>query len=267
MSYSINDSNKLHELVGRIKQIKESHKVNSIEEVFKIPLGENVSMQEKYFVRTGLLSLYKNREMTFDSSLEARQSDTFHGGLIELNKQFTNKVIENVVSITFTGFYPSLIINHKAEISTMIGHAEIYEEVYNTYKNASSEQKKDQAYKDIKEYVNVTFGILANNKPGRLIRSAIDMVSIPRKGRMIIQALLNEFEGHYIYADTDSVYFSRYNEIEDRLQEHLDRVLKKNKYFGVEIEKYDMGLFIAKKRYLLIDEHGNRIYKGLKVIS
>jgi len=253
------------ELIKRANQIANQHKFDSLLDIFKIDL-QDLHIVEKFFITTCVLCIHKNGYLKIEN-IDCDEGKSYIGGLVELNDKFKNKVIENLTSVEFLSIYPSLILNHKEEICNIEGFKSVYEDIFNSYRELSIEDKKQDHAQEAKKYMNMVFGMLGSSCPDSYFKSKINLSSITLKAKMILKSLISKFEGHWVYADTDSIYFARYEEIEFRLEEELNKIMDRYNYLKADVEIHGYGIFIAKKKFLLVERDCSRKVKGLRIVS
>jgi DNA polymerase elongation subunit (family B) len=82
---------------------------------------------------------------------------------------------------------------------------------------------------------------------------------------MALTKITKEFAGHWIYADTDAIYFYNFKEIESRFKEFIrTNRLTANYNFDYETDK--SGMFIGRKKYIIKDiKTGAITLKGIRL--
>lgn len=253
-------------LLALFQEIITHNNFNSLSEIFEYSFNsemEHISkLSEVYYLRTLLLINFLEGSLIIDDNLKKEKVSSFKGGLTVLNEKLKNKVINGITELTLDNFYPSLILGKNQELSNLRGHRKALEEsfLFYTQSNLDPDSEVVQA---AKQYLNFTFGMLGSNK--NFITPRINPKTIANKGRMVMRQLTNEFEGHAIYTDTDSIYFCRYSEIQDRLDDYLKKLHQKNPYYQFTFNSHQSGIFLGKKKFLLMKGEYNS--KGLRIVT
>lgn len=253
------------QLMGTAIQIANENSFKDPIDVFKLDLERYddtiESYVEKYYIYMAVL-LFNKYKVVQKTSNNVVQSEPIQGGLIELNPRLSERIINNVLEVSINGFYPTLMINSEIELANYNGFKEIFSDIYKSYKNSN---KTLEHVQEAKTFINASYGMLSSNRLGAYVKPNIDMSSITRKARMIMNILLSEFPGHYIYVDTDTIFFARYEEIEFRLEELLDTLREKYK-LNIDITLHDTAIFLKKKKYLILEKGSVKYSKGIKTI-
>lgn len=243
--------------------IYRDNEINTIQDIFNIEISlDDFTFIEKFYLQSCLMVFHKYGSI--EKIPTSVKVESHLGGLVEINKRFSGKMIEGVTKVSFDSLYPSMILSEEEELCNLKGLREVYEDLFLDYKKNKDGSDK---YERIKEYINSMYGILGTLKPNSLIKTNIDTSIITRRSMYLLSTLKREFEGHYIYIDTDSIYFLRYNEIKDRLDEELDKMITRNKYLTYEITHHNKGIFLHKKKHILFDEDGSLKTMGIKSIQ
>lgn len=243
--------------------IYRDNEINTIQDIFNIEISlDDFTFIEKFYLQSCLMVFHKHGSI--EKIPTSVKVEPHLGGLVEINKRFSEKMIDGVTEIEFNSLYPSMILSKEEELCNLKGLREVYEDLFLDYRENKDGSDK---YERIKEYINSMYGILGTLKPNSLIKTNIDTSVITRKARHLLSTLKREFEGHYIYIDTCSIYFLRYNEIKDRLGEELDKITTRNKYLTYNINHHNKGIFLAKKKHILFEEDGNLKTKGIRSIQ
>jgi|GEM_PF-3970618 len=254
---------KQQNLLSKSFELYDNNDINSLSDIFKIDI--DLDLIEEFYIRTCILSYYKyGRVDTVDTVDTIVHSTSLGGGLVELNHQFSEKIIENVVSVSFNSLYPSTLLNIEEEFSNIVGLNRIYEDVFLEYTRCKRDGESDS--KIYIKYINSMYGILGSRDPKSYIKCNFDISRISRKSSYLMSKLKREFEGHYIYIDTDTIYFYKFNEIEERLIGKLQEISSENKYLSYDITEYNKAIFMKKKKYLLFPEEIDLISKGLRIV-
>lgn len=150
------------------------------------------------------------------------------------DKLFSDKIIWNIVE--FPILFDFILKN---------------KESFRTYNN----EKVDML---IKGFLNYTYGAINNAKS--FIR-CINNDKIASTGRKILNFFIETYPQHIIYADTDTIFFSAFEEIKNGIEEKMKEI-----DLPYEISNHLHFLFLTKKRYMIIDSDDVK-FKGLKSID
>ncbi len=230
-----------------------------------------------------------------------RAEETYIGGYVKEPKK---GISENIAVFDFRSLYPSIIVTHNIDPSTLIiGECEGMEKVPELNYCFSNEKKgfipyilerlikrrseikqqikicEDEEEKKILNVKQKALKILANSFYGymgypraRWYRKEC-AESVAAFARMYIKKVMKiaeeKFNFEVIYGDTDSLFVIVPKENISRVvKEFLNHV--NNSLPGIiELEFegfYKRGIFVTKKRYALIDENDRIIVKGLEFV-
>lgn len=198
------------------------------------------------------------------------------GGLCELNPRYTDRWI-SFHRMEFTSFYPNelrKILKNQTHLRPNISNFKKVFDLAMTIRNQMSIQYMNtsthsEARRKLKYFINATFGMLSSPDSPLRFYSDYDTGSVPvnlnhiitRNTRMLLTLIKNEHPNHAFYVDTDCIHFRHFNEIRDRIL----AIKNDNRYSGHHFSIYGpyQGMFMAKKKYLYIDD-GKVILRGIK---
>lgn len=154
---------------------------------------------------------------------------------IYLNSKYTEKVCQNIKSLTFSSFYPILLIklidNHIITLDN-----EKYYIVFKYLYTNKSQFKNTNNYFIVKIFINYFYGILSSDKITKLNSKNFENFDIYQF--IIYDEIKNKLKNDLIYLDTDTFYyFGDYDwsfDIPYKI-ENVDQLLifRKKKYFEV----------------------------------
>ena len=180
-----------------------------------------------------------------------RSSKNSYNSKVWVNEKYVNSTISNLEIITFNLVYPNLI-TEIAE-TNLNNFNEVYSKIIKIYYLNKNES--------IKKYINMAYGCLQN--PDCMIYSK-NMYLIPMKLNNLLNIILSEFKDHIVYIDVDQIFFRNFDEIKERFENYFKN---KNKYnLSYYSEKSNLGLFIAKKKYV-IEKNGIIKIRGMKYFN
>jgi len=234
------------------------HKENptSIDDVFKIHI-ENEKFDESYFIRTILLLIHqKGVVKKIDGGKTIEESI---GMRVELNNIYKNCYIENITKVLFGDVITNMFLSQEGELFNYEGSMDMYASVFEEYRKTNSMK--------IKKYINSMYGVLMSKSPDSYLLPIISPRSIVLKLNNFLLRVEQEFGGHHVYTDSDSIYFCRFHEISTRFSAFVDEYISNHvdyKYLSYSIDGYPNGsIFTGKKKFII---NGYRV-KGIKVIT
>ncbi|HPR41909.1 MAG TPA: DNA-directed DNA polymerase [Candidatus Methanofastidiosa archaeon] len=230
------------------------------------------------------------------SELAKRYNDTYEGAYVV---EPVKGIHDNIFYFDFRSLYPSIIIGHNVDISTLdcecckdnmapTGHCfcrnvegfipHILETLLNERIRIKSEMKNSSGMRYESLYSQQwALKILANSFYGYLgyprsrWYSKESAESITAWGRQYINKVIGiarERGMEVVYGDTDSLFVKSKGKDMEKAREFLDFV-NDNLPESMELEMegfYKRGVFVTKKKYALIDEDGKITTKGLEVV-
>ena len=255
------------ELLVKAFRLYNQNSFQNLIDIFKIDL-EDLHRVEKFYIQTCLL-LYKKHNSVEKIPINNVKQQKYGGGYVDLNIRYKNAIIENVVEVNLYSIYLIIMMNMDAEVSNYHGFTDMLKCLYIEYKNMSACDKDLGLGINPKEYINSVYGMISAsiNHKDSYIKANIDMSRVPMKVRMIMSKVKNDFPGHYVYIDTDSIYLARYEEIEFRLEEYLNKLMTKYDPLYISVDIHESGLFFEKKKYIIFKKGGIKEIKGFKTIS
>jgi DNA polymerase I len=228
----------------------------------------------------------------------ARAGDTYAGGYV---MEPQKGIVENIVVFDFRSLYPSIIVTHNIDPTTLVsgkGENSPPEHNYNftTEKEGFMpsvlqrilrrrvETKKRM--KETKDPIEIKMLDVSQNALKIIANSFYGYMGYPRArwykkecaesvtsfARMYTKMVMSIAEKEYgfkvVYGDTDSLFVVVPREKKEVAMKFMEEVNKKLPG-TVELEYdgfYPRGIFITKKRYALIDEDDNIVIKGLETV-
>ncbi len=184
-----------------------------------------------------------------------KDPDDYIGGLIEINEKYRDYWMDNLAVLTFNNFYPNALMHilYKERAKLLNTNPSNFREVFSLamllYYNFKTDKVFEKQTQILKMFINATYGILGSTKT---IYGSTDIdlaASVMNKTRSIMISLVSEFNGHFVYADTDMIIFAFIDEIENRLINML--CSPKMNDMPYELEKGQSGIFLGKKKYIL----------------
>ena len=235
--------------------------------------------------------------------LVRRRRDTYEGGyVLEPRKGLQS----NIVSLDFRSLYPTIIVTHNVDISTLdceccqgenlspTGHhfckkrpgfipsilgnlvdrrAEIKGRIAGMDRSSPNHKRMDAMQNAIKILSNSFYGY-SGYPPARWYSKEC-AESVASWGRHYIKSTIEsaEREGFQVlYSDTDSIFITIPDVVVKELVTRAESFLEKMNSslpgsIQLEYQSYSpRGFFVSKKRYALIDEAGKIVTRGLEVV-
>ncbi len=231
--------------------------------------------------------------------LKAREEETYVGGYVMEPKK---GIKENIAVFDFRSLYPSIIVTHNIDPSTLItdknckenkvpelGYCfskekegfipsilkmliEKRQEVKKRMKEAEGIEKKflDVQQKALKILANSFYGYMGYARARWYRRECAESVAAFARYyiKKVMEVAEKEFNLEVVYGDTDSLFVlipENKKEIIKEFLEYINKSLPGN--IELEFEGfYKRGIFVTKKKYALISEDGKIIAKGLEVV-
>ncbi|MEE8402736.1 MAG: DNA-directed DNA polymerase [Candidatus Hydrothermarchaeaceae archaeon] len=223
-----------------------------------------------------------------------RRAETYVGGYVREPKK---GISENIAVFDFRSLYPSIIVTHNIDPSTLIkgGKSEVPGTDYSFSKEKGfipvilqnlidrrtaikSEMKAEESevQRTVLDAQQQALKILANSFYGYMAYPRARWYknecaeSVAALARMYIQKVMalaeEEFGFEVIYGDTDSLFVvvKKEDNIQDFLKQANDTLpgILELEYEGF----YRRGIFVTKKRYALIGENDKMTIKGLEFV-
>jgi DNA polymerase I len=227
-----------------------------------------------------------------------RMMETYLGGYV---KEPRRGIVEEIAVFDFRSLYPSVIVTHNIDPSTLVldkGGGEIPGLKYRFTKERKGfipqilegliarraeikrriRETKDKAERRILDVQQSALKILANSFYGYMgyprarwyRRECAE--SVAAYARMYIQKVMRiaeeKFSLEVVYGDTDSLFVVVPRGEKEKIQEFL-RHVNQSLPGIIELEYegfYTRAIFVTKKRYALIDEEGKITVKGLEFV-
>lgn len=207
------------------------------------------------------------------------------GSVCHLDSILENKIFENVTELEFKSFYPN-IISKLSNLQTnktskendpyneenwdedgifsekLIWNINEFPKLFDfLLKNKENIKKyKDEKVNNLLNIlINYTYGAI-NNRYSNFIKCN-EQSAITSTGRKILTSLISSYPNHIIYADTDTIYFSAFDEIENDVLDEL-----KDIDIPYEIKNH-LYLFPIRKRNYIIINNNDVIFRGCKTIK
>ena len=177
----------------------------------------------------------------------------------EVNDKYKNIWITKLTEVTINSFYPELIISLNPTIQyNIVKFGEIFETVFNFYR--SGFMKGTIMHTFLKIWINMAYGILVSANQGLYVINKDIASTVTGKARMIMNTIMKEFPGHYVYVQIDTVYFAYFEEIEKR----FEKLMLRFDYLRYSID-IKSGVFFDKRNYITQKDHTLEM-KGFKII-
>jgi DNA polymerase Pol2 len=279
-----------------------------IAKLVRVPLFDAARMTYGQLVESYLMwNSYERNELFpnrpgFDTK-EARASEGMYEGAYV--KEPEKGMHENVALFDFRSLYPTIIISHNIDPSTLDcdcckGKSEKVADTEHWFctknkglmpsvldeiikRRVSVKEKMKKVKKDSLEYKKLdneqyALKILANSAYGYLAYrgarwySRESASSVTALGRMYIKNIIKmaeKFGLKAIYGDTDSLFvIAEKGSIKDKAGKFQNAVNKELPgVMQLEFEGiYKRGIFVTKKRYALADDSGKTLIKGLEFV-
>ncbi len=232
-----------------------------------------------------------------------RRRETYEGGyVLEPRKGLWNRI----VALDFRSLYPTIIVTHNVDSSTMdckccegenvspTGHmfckrkegfipsilaplierrGRLKEQISELHEEERTSRKKDAMQRALKILSNSFYGYTGYPYARWYSRECAE--SVTGWGRLYIKKTIDMAESNgfqVLYSDTDSVFITRESADESELKGRAEELLREvnSSLPGIiQLEYqgyYPRGFFVSKKRYALIDELDQIRSKGLEVV-
>lgn len=200
-----------------------------------------------------------------------KRSTSDYIGLVKINESFKCSLVNKVVKINYNNLYPSILhgyINNdkfKEDILLcyLIDFKSVYNFVYESYMMIRTECKKNNGVKPsyvnlMKLWINYTYGIVTTT-------SLIADDDIKNEINNVLNSIYAKFKDNIIYFNIDSIYFYRFNDIQELFKLFNKELNKKYKYLSYWEEDLDYFCLIGKRNYIEIPIANSIISKGFKV--
>lgn len=202
---------------------------------------------------------------TYDKDIICNPEKEVTPPLKRVKERFANVWFNDITAVSIINAYPTAFLQlspHPDECS-LSNFVEVFEFLMNFRKVLKETFHKELCY-EIKMFVNMTYGLM-NHKNSVLNFLFLERNSIVKRVRMTLYKIMQEFEGHWIYADIDTIMFRNFDEIECRFKEYIqnDVILKR---YSFDIERNNSGMFITDTKYILKDSIGAMHFHGIKVL-
>ena len=246
--------NSKNELIERARLIFDKNTPKNLKDLFLIDYDYD-NLEENFFIRTMLLLLFHGKPL-IDIDVDTKENDSV-SAIVKLNEDYEKVYIENLTQISFGSIIPTIMMGLDGELFNYSGSMYMWRELCSDYRI-----NKDI---EVREYINMMFGMLYSKQPGRLLKPIHKIGLVVSRMNSIMNKVRDNFAGHYVYIDTDTVYFCRFAEIEDRFHKFLGNLIENDIYRYVYYNKtihVDGSIFLSKKKFVI---NGNQV-KGLKVI-
>lgn len=228
-----------------------------------------------------------------------RMMETYLGGYVKEPKK---GIVENVAVFDFRSLYPSVIVTHNIDPSTLVREGGEGEEapvggyrftkekkgfipqilqglikrrarIKERMKQAESRHEKgllDAQQRALKLLANSFYGYMGYPRARWYRRECAE--SVAAYARMYIQRVMKiaeeDFGMEVVYGDTDSLFVVVPEKEKKKINEFLEHV-NASLPGVIELEYegfYTRAIFVTKKRYALIDESGKITVKGLEYV-
>ena len=129
---------------------------------------------------------------------------SFFGAVIEINDYYKDKVLNGINRIDYTNMYPAIIYNwldkYKVK-SDFFNFPRIFKMIFSTYKGTSNEERLPI----MRGWINWCYGIITSYN--LCDKSPVNVI------KQVQKDIYENFKGHIVYYDTDSIWFVNFNEI------------------------------------------------------
>lgn len=178
------------------------------------------------------------------------------GFLVEINKKYTDKWLDNLYSISFDNFIPFLMVKNIYQYKyNYLNFDEVYKEITSYYRDLN---KEDNRRLILKKFINYTYGMFLS-KHDFISCSGNLTNEIVYESRYILKDIIEKYKDNIIYVDTDIIYMIN---IENKLGDIINFLKEyRCKY---SIIPYKGGLFLGKKKYLVQDINNNIKIVGIR---
>jgi hypothetical protein len=212
----------------------------------------SVFNQHYWFYMLFLISKHLNLEI---KEIEYENVEA-GSALIELNEYYENVMNEKVTKLSFGSLYPSVLYKCLYRLNKNDYFSKVFRYIYEIYRTDKKELSQE-ANLVIKYWLNYTYGII-------LRYNLCDCVTFFNSQKSIVcKGILNEFKGHIIYFDCDTVYFHNFNEISTRFNNHINKLNEKVTFLSYDIIEMDLFYITGKRKYIEIGNKDNVKFKGI----
>ena len=202
------------------------------------------------FIICRIFDIYINVDYVFTNS-----RDMFFGSVIELNDYYRDKVLNDVSKIEYNNMYPAIIYDwldkYKVK-SDFFDFPRIFKLVFSAYKEILYEERLPI----MRGWINWCYGVITSYN--LCDKTPINII------KQVQKDIYENFKGHAVYYDADTIYFHHFNEIIGRFSQYNIELQKKYKYLTYGISEITHFYITAKKKY--IEMSGEIKVKGLKTV-
>jgi len=208
-------------------------------------------------------------EIDYNMNVIYTNKESFIPGTVVVNSNFANKWATNLTAVSIVSAYPTEIL--KLSNSSICTHSNFHsifsraKDLRIELKHAQIENNQDYSNANLvlKIFINYVFGMIASNK-SPLKFNSFNADRIPFNVNRILHKAEQIFPGHYVYIDTDTIYFNNFNEINERFFATMRGA--DYTYHSFDVEPGYQGMFVGKKQYVIRDPQGNIKVKGIRTI-
>jgi DNA polymerase I len=234
--------------------------------------------------------------------LVRRQRETYEGGYVLEPRKGLH---ENIVSLDFRSLYPTIIVTHNVDMSTLdcdccpgenqspTGHhfcskrqgfipsilsglverrAEIKAQIDPMSPDSPEYKRKDATQYALKILSNSFYGYSGYPQARWYSKECAESVAAWGRHYIVMTIDAAEKEGFQVlYSDTDSIFLTSQGaggELVSRAKSFLEK-MNRSLPGTIELEyqgHHPRGFFVSKKRYALVDEGGRIATRGLEVV-
>ena len=179
-------------------------------------------------------------------------------GLVELNEYYKDEMNQNITKLCFDNLYPSILYKCLKQESRNNYFSRVFIAIYEMY--YTDKTQMDSLYRThIKNWLNQAYGVLSSYD------ICLSFSLFNSQKSLILKRIFNEFKGHTIYFDTDTIYFHHFNEIKDRFSGYIDILNKKVEFLKYDTEEIELFYITAKKKYIEMNNKDSVKFKGIKL--
>lgn len=205
-------------------------------------------------------TVYHYTELEYPEEMEAPEYD--YSACVRLNDFYEGKLCRNMTVLSFDNFYPRLIdrIHHTFDVEySYVNFKDLYTRVLQEYGSVKAEYKALGAVTATKVWINMTYGMLGSKNPPMNVSKDVPGL-VAQTGKRILENIIQRFSGHYVYADTDEIYFVNFNEISQRLNLYA----YKTRLPAYSVDDAGTGVFFGRKKYIMFPNDKDVKFKGIR---
>jgi hypothetical protein len=206
---------------------------------------------EEFSIKTKRIYDSLNREFILKDI--PKNQEKFTGFKVWINPQYTGSVVTNITKVEMNQLIPTMI--PKLIRTNLSGFNEVYSLLLDMWVGGFRDSR-------LKEYLNMSWGCLGN--PNSIIYSN-NIQNIINKINSLLRSIQEEFIGHIIYIDVDTIYFRNFEEIEKKFLLFWKKI---NKYgLTWEGDSIKFGIFMGLKKYIIHTDDSLIKIKGISLYN